>query len=150
MTIAFAYTFLLEAAVLAALFATLWLSFWIRDCHRRIDHQALPTPLGHAPAFDLARPQQGFREWRLSGRTGIFSRARFPLEIAPRDGEPAGEQDQAVLYRPEHVQHFSDKPQIQGEQHQHAQLKPMDPDPVIHSLPHSAAAFTPNPDGLVR
>ena len=138
MTIAFAYTFLLEAAVLAALFATLWLSFWIRDRHRRIDHQALRTPLGHAPGFDLARPQQGFREWRLLGFAGIFSRARFPLEIAPRDGKPAGEQDQAVLYRPEHVQHFSDKPQIQGEQHQHAQLKPMDSDPVAQASSRAA------------
>jgi len=59
MTIAHAYTLLLEAAVVAALFAILWLSFWIRDRHRRT-HQALRTPPGHPPAFGLASPQQDF------------------------------------------------------------------------------------------
>ena len=33
MTIAHAYTLLLEAAVLAASFGILWLSFWVRDRH---------------------------------------------------------------------------------------------------------------------
>jgi hypothetical protein len=35
MTIAHAYTVLLGAAALAALFAMLWLSFWLRDRRQR-------------------------------------------------------------------------------------------------------------------
>ena len=34
MTMAYAYTLLLEATVLAASFGILWLSFWILDCRR--------------------------------------------------------------------------------------------------------------------
>jgi hypothetical protein len=33
MTIAHAYTLILEATVLAASFGILWLSFWVRDRH---------------------------------------------------------------------------------------------------------------------
>ena len=80
----------------------------------------------------------------------VGSGTRLPIDLASSDVQPASEKDETILYRPEHVQHLNDKAQIQGEQHQHAQLKPMKPDPVIHSLPHSAAAFTPHRDGLVR
>jgi hypothetical protein len=38
MTIAHAYTLLLEAAALATSFAMLWLSFWLRDRHRQRHH----------------------------------------------------------------------------------------------------------------
>jgi hypothetical protein len=44
MTIAHAYTLLLEAAALATSFAMLWLSFWLRDRHRQ----------HHRPGADFA------------------------------------------------------------------------------------------------
>ena len=138
MTVAHAYTLLLEAAALAASFAMLWLSFWLRDSHRQ------------CPVADFARDQQDGANIGPLVVASVGAGSRLPINVASSDVQPASEKDEAVLYGPEHVQHFSDKPQIQGEQHQHAQLKPMKPDPVIHSLQHSAAAFTPNPDGLVR
>ena len=105
MTIAFAYTFLLEAAVLAALFAMLWLSFWLRDRHREY------------PAADFARDQQ---DGAMLGRlvlASVGSGTRLPIDVGSSDVQPASEKDEAVLYRPEDVQHFDDKPQIQAEQH---------------------------------
>jgi hypothetical protein len=48
MTIAHAYTLLLEAAALATSFAVLWLSFWLRDRHRQRHH----------PVADFASDQQ--------------------------------------------------------------------------------------------
>lgn len=36
------------------------------------------------------------------------------------DVQPAGEKDEAILYRSEHAQYFNDKPQVQPEQHQRA------------------------------
>ena len=131
MTIAHAYTLLLEAAALVTSFAVLWLSFCLRDFH------------GRYPAADFASDQRVGANVGPLLLAGVGSGTRLPIDVASSDVEPASEKDEAILYRPEHVQHLDDKAQIQAEQHQHAQLKPMKPDPVIHSLPHSAAAFTP-------
>jgi len=57
MTIAHAYTLLLEAAALATSFAVLWLSFWLRDRYREY------------PAADFASDQQdGANIGPLAGR----------------------------------------------------------------------------------
>jgi len=105
MTIAHAYTLLLEAAALAASFAMLWLSFWLRDRHREY------------PAADLARAQQ---DGAIVGRLALASVAsglRLTINLASSNVQPASEKDKAVLYRPEDAQHFDDEPQIQAEQH---------------------------------
>jgi hypothetical protein len=52
MTIVHAYTLLLEAVALAASFALLWLSFWVRD-RRRSTRSS-----GHPPLSGLASEQQ--------------------------------------------------------------------------------------------
>ena len=105
MTIAHAYTLLLEAAALGNSFAMLWLSFWLRDRHREY------------PAADLARAQQ---DGAIVGRLALASVAsglRLTINLASSNVQPASEKDKAVLYRPEDAQHFDDEPQIQAEQH---------------------------------
>ena len=57
MTIAHAYTLLFEAAVLAASFGILWLSFWMRD-RRWPYREMLPGERSHEPLYDLASEQQ--------------------------------------------------------------------------------------------
>jgi hypothetical protein len=107
MTIAHAYTLLLEAAVLAAAFGILWLSFWVRDRHG--------VKLGSL----------------IPGRAA--SVGSLAINHALSDVQPASEKDETILYRPEHAQHFNDKPQIEAEQNQRAHLKPMNSDPMkIH------------------
>ena len=105
MTIVHAYMLLLEAAALAASFAMLWLSFWLRDRHREY------------PAADLARAQQ---DGAMLGRLAlarVASGFRLTINLASSNVQPASEKDKTVLYRPENAQHFDDKPQIQAEQH---------------------------------
>ena len=107
MVVGYAYTLLLEAAVLAASFGILWLSFWVRDGRR---HQLDPLVL-------------------CRGASG----GSVTIDLASSDVQPAGEQDETILYRPEHAQHVNHKPQIEAEQNQRAHLKPMRSDPVkIH------------------
>ena len=107
MTSAYAYTLLLEAAVLAASFCTLRLSFWVRDGRRR---QLESLVLGRA----------------ASGGSPT-------IDLASGDVQPSSEQDKTILYRPEHAQHLNHKPQIEAEQNQRAHLEPMNSDPVkIH------------------
>ena len=107
MTIAHAYTLLLEAVVLTASFGILWLSFWVRDRHR--------VKLG---SLVLARGASG---------------GSLAINLASSDVQPASEQDETVLYCPEHAQHLNHKPQIEAEQNQRAHLEPMNSDPVkIH------------------
>ena len=107
MTIAHANTLLLEAAVLAASFGILWLSFWVRDRHG--------VKLG---SLVLGRAASG----------GCLT-----IDLASSDVQPASEQDETFLYRPEHAQDLNHKPQIEAEQNQRAHLKPMNSDPVkIH------------------
>jgi hypothetical protein len=107
MTIAHAYTLLLEAAALAASFGILWLSFWVRD--------------GRRPQLDSL----------VLGRAA--SGGSLTIDLASSDVQPASEQDETVLYRPEHAQHLNHKPQIEGKQNQRAHLEPMNSDPVkIH------------------
>ena len=107
MTIAHACTLLLEAAVLAAAFGILWLSFWVRDRHG--------VKLGSL----------------IPGRAA--SVGSLAINHALSDVQPASEKDETILYRPEHAQHFNDKPQIEAEQNQRAHLKPMNSDPMkIH------------------
>src|SRR5438067_315466 len=107
MTIAHAYTLLLEAAVLAGSFGILWLSFWVRDRHG--------VKLG---SLVLARGACG---------------GSLAINLASSDVQPASEQDETVLYCPEHAQDFNHKPQIEAKQNQRAHLKPMNSDPVkIH------------------
>jgi len=98
MTIVHAYMLLLEAAALATSFAMLWLSFWLRDRHREY------------PAADFARDQQ---DGAMLGRLALASVAsgfRLTINVDSSNVQPAGEQDQAVLYRPKNAQHFRDKP----------------------------------------
>jgi len=125
MTIAHAYTLLLEAAALAASFAMLWLSFWLRDSHRQ------------CPVADFARDQQDGANIGPLVVASVGAGSRLPINVTSSDVQPASEKE-AILYRPEHAQHFSDKPQIEGEQHQRAQLKPMDSDPVAQTSPRAA------------
>ena len=107
MTIAHAYTLLLEATVLAASFGILWLSFWLRDGRRR---QLNSLILGRAPAG-----------------------GSLTIDLASGEVQPAGEQDETVLYRPEDAHHLNHKPKIEAEQNQRAHLQPMHSDPVkIH------------------
>ena len=107
MTIAHAYTLILEATVLAASFGILWLSFWARD--------------GRRPQLDFL----------VLGRAA--SGGCLTIDLASSDVQPASEQDETVLYCPEHAQHLNHKPQIEAEQNQRAHLKPMNSDPVkIH------------------
>ena len=125
MTIADAYRLLLEAAALAASFAMLWLSFWLRDRHRQY------------PVADFARDQQDGANIGPLVVASVGAGSRLPINVTASDVQPASEKE-AILYRPEHAQHFSDKPQIEGEQHQRAQLKPMDSDPVAQTSPRAA------------
>jgi len=120
MTIAHAYTLLLEAAALAASFAMLWLSFWLRDSHRQ------------CPVADFARDQQDGANIGPLVVASVGAGSRLPINVASSDVQPASEKDEAVLYCPENVQYLNDEPQIQAEQTQCAQLKPMKPDPVFH------------------
>src|SRR5258707_7790076 len=104
MTIAHAYTLLLEAAVLAASFGMLWLAFWVRDRHG--------VKLG---SLVLARGASG---------------GSLAIDLASSDVQPASKKDEAILHGPEHAQHLNHKPQIETEQNQRAHLEPMNPDPV--------------------
>jgi hypothetical protein len=124
MIIAHAYDMLLlEAAALATSFAMLWLSFWLRDRHRQL----------HDPVADFASDQQdGANVGHLVLASVLGSGTRLPIDVVSSDVQPASEKDKAVLYGPEHVQDFNDEPQIQAEQNQCAQLKPMKSDPVFH------------------
>ena len=120
MTIAHAYTLLLEAAALAISFAMLWLSFWLRDRHREY------------PAADFARDQQDGTNIGPLVLASVGSGTRLPIDLASSDVQPASEKDEAVLYCPENAQYLNDEQQIQAEQNQRAQLKPMKSDPVFH------------------
>jgi hypothetical protein len=71
--IAYAYTLVLEAVVVAASFGGLWLSFRIRD-HRRRSPSVAETVTG-----------------KSSGLPSIASGAGLLLDVAPRDFQPAGE-----------------------------------------------------------
>src|SRR5437763_16478635 len=102
MTIAHAYTLLLQAAALATSFGMLWLSFWLRDRHRRY------------PAADFASDQQDGANIGPLVLASVGSGTRLPIDIASSDVQPASEKDEAVLYGPEHVQDFNDEPQIQA------------------------------------
>jgi hypothetical protein len=110
MTIAHAYTLLLEAAALAASFAMLWLSFWLRDRRRQPHH----------PALDFAGDQQDGAKIGTLVLASVASGTRLPINLASSDVQPASEKNEAILYRAEHAQYFNDKPQIQSEQEQRA------------------------------
>ena len=113
MTIAHASTLLLEAAVLAASFGILWLSFWARD--------------GRRPQLDSL----------VFGTAA--SGGSLTIDLASSDVQPAGEQDETILDCPEHAQHLNHKPQIEAEQNQRAHLEPMNSDPVKIHDPASLA-----------
>ena len=121
MTIAHAYTLLLEAAALATSFAMLWLSFWLRDRHRQY------------PVADFASDQEDGANVGPLVLAGVGSGTRLPISVASSDVQPASEKDEAVLYCPENAQYLNDEQQIQVEQNQRAQLKPMKSDPVFHN-----------------
>src|SRR5205814_10191497 len=117
MTIAFAYTFLLEAAAFAASFGTLWLALWIRERPRHHQQVRRARP-SRAPGSDFASPQQDFAmvDRRLTLASGA-SGFRLTINVDSSNVQPASEKDKAILHGPEHAQHFDDKPQIQAEQH---------------------------------
>src|SRR5690242_6486192 len=100
MTIAHAYTLLLEAAALAASFAMLWLSFWLR--HRQRQH--------HHPAADFASDQQHGSKVIPLVLVGVGSGTRLTVDLASSDVQPTSEKDEAILYRSEHAQYFDDEP----------------------------------------
>src|ERR1044071_7983047 len=110
MTVTHAYTVLLEAAALAASFAMLWLSFWLRDRQRQHHH----------PAADYASDRQDGAKVIPLVLGGVGSGSRLTIDLASSDVQPAGEKDETILYRPEHAQYFDDEPQIQAEQSQRA------------------------------
>ena len=126
MTVAHAYTLLLEAAVLAASFGMLWLAFWVRDGRRR--HGRPP----HHPASDSPSTRQDSANAGALVLPTVASGIRLAIDLASSDVQPAGEKDEAVLYCPENAQYLNDEQQIQAEQNQRAQLKPMKSDPVFH------------------
>jgi hypothetical protein len=118
MTIGDAYTLLLEAAVLAASFAILWLSFWLSD-RRRPYREMQPGEPSHQPLVELASEQQDGAKHRLAIGS-VASVARRAINLASSDVQPASEKDKTILYRSEHAQYFNDKPQIDAEQEQRA------------------------------
>ena len=93
MTIAHAYTLLLEAVALAASFAMLWLSFWLGDRHRQ----------NRRPAADFASDQQEGAKVVPLVLARVASRTRLMVDLATSDVQPACEQDEAILYRSEHA-----------------------------------------------
>jgi hypothetical protein len=127
MMIAHAYTLLLEAAVMAASFGILWLSFWVRDGRRQQNRAT------HHPASDFTIVQRDSANVGALVLPTVASAIGLAIDVGPSDVQPASEKDKAFLYRPEHAQHFNDKPQIEAKQNQRAHLKPMNSDPVkIH------------------
>lgn len=106
MTISQAYTLLLETAVLATLFAMLWLSFWLRDRHRR------------HPVADFASDLQDGPNVGPLVLASAVSGTRLTIDLVSSDLQPASEKNKPVLNRPEHAQYLHDKPQIQAEQRQ--------------------------------
>jgi hypothetical protein len=139
MTIAHAYMLLLEAAVLVASFGILWLSFWLRD-RRRPNREMQAGERSHRPLVDLASEQQDGAKHGPLVIGSVASGARRAIDLASSDVQPASEKDKAVLYRSEYAQYFSDEPQIEAEQEQRAQFKPMKSDPVIHRSTSPEAA----------
>ena len=113
MTIAHAYTLLLEAVVLTASFGILWLSFWMRDRLQR------PARSQHPPSAFASDRQHGAMVAPLSIPV-VGSAVRLAIDLGTSDIQPASEKDKAILYRPEHAQYLSNKPQIQAEQSQRA------------------------------
>jgi hypothetical protein len=110
MTIAHAYTLLLEAAALAASFGILRLSFWLRDRQRQNQH----------PAADCASDQRDGAKVIPLVLVGVGCGTGLTIDLASSDVQPAGEKDETILYRPEHAQYFDDEPQVQAEQSQRA------------------------------
>jgi hypothetical protein len=111
MMIAHAYTLLLEAAVMAASFGILWLSFWVRDGRRQQNRAT------HHPASDFTIVQRDSANVGALVLPTVASAIGLAIDVGPSDVQPASEKDKAFLYRPEHAQHF----------------KPMNSDPVkIH------------------
>ena len=110
MTVAHAYTLLLEAAALAASFAMLWLSAWLRDRQRQ----------HHQPAADFTSHQQDGAKVIPLVLGGVGSGNRLTIDLASSDVQPPGEKDQAILYCPEDAYNLNDEPQIQAEQSQRA------------------------------
>jgi len=110
MTIAHAYTLLLETAALATSFAILWLSLWVRDRHWQ----------HHDPAADFASDQQDGANVGPLVLASTVSGTGLTIDLASSDVQPASEKDEAILNRPEYAQHLYDKPQIQPEQRQRA------------------------------
>lgn len=108
------YTLLLEAVVLAGLFGLLWLSFWAGDRRRSQGQPILPP----APDFTVGQ-QDSVDKDALVIRIAA-STIRPTIAGVTSDVQPAGEKDEAILYRSEHAQYFNDKPQVQPEQHQRA------------------------------
>ena len=112
MTIAHASTLLLEAIALIVSFAMLGLAFWGRDRHRNAQQVRQQQPID-APVSDIASPQQDVAiVVRPLAPISIPSRGGWTIHVAASNVQPAGEKDEAILYRPEHAQHLDDKPQI--------------------------------------
>jgi hypothetical protein len=89
-----------------------WLAFWVRDRHRDAQQVRQPRPTD-APVFDTAGLQTDVAiVVRPLAPVSIASGRGLAIHVAPSDVQPAGEKDEAILYRPEHAQHLNDKPQI--------------------------------------
>jgi hypothetical protein len=98
----------------------------------------LPTPPYNGDAEPVPQRDLAIVDCPLAP-VGVASGVGLTIDLASSDIQPPGEKDEAILYCSEHAQHFNDKPQIQAEQNQRAQLKSMKPDPVIHSQTSPAA-----------
>ena len=96
---------LVQVVVVAAGFVMLRLSFWRRDRLRPPVRQA-PTSDAHLP--DATDGESPLLAVKCRAGPHVSNRAemlglRFPSEIAPRDFQPASENDEAILYRPENL-----------------------------------------------
>src|SRR5438874_12173422 len=104
MTIAHAYTLLLEAAALAASFGMLWLAFWIRDRPRHIQQVRRARP-SRAPVSDFASPQLDFamvdRRLKLAG---VVSGVPLAIILASSAIQLASKIDEVILLGPESAQ----------------------------------------------
>ena len=78
MTIVHAYTLLLEAAALATSFSMLWLSFWLRDRHRRHHHLLA----------DFASDQQDGANVGPLLLASAVSGTRLTIDVASSDVQP--------------------------------------------------------------
>jgi hypothetical protein len=99
MTTVLPHLLLLEAAVLAASFGMLWLSFCVRD-RRGLYPEMQPDELGHQPLVDLATSEQHHSTKLGPSVLGsAASGVRLAIDLTSCDVQLASKR-KAVLHRP--------------------------------------------------